>query len=113
MPRERPRTVSAAMLRKLRQTAKSVRNEVAQDREEIAAEARDVIATAVAAGKLTKLTLLLRQDEQRVLAAIDEYARIHGLKSRNQVLRAALANLLNVDLNRPHWGWTKGRARKS
>jgi hypothetical protein len=47
------------------------------------------------------------------MQAIDEYATTHGLKSRNQVLRAALANLLKIDLDKPHWGWTKGRARKA
>jgi hypothetical protein len=107
------RKSSAATLRKLRQAARAVRSQVAQDREAIAAEARDVIATAVAQGKMTKLTVLLRQDEQPVLAAMDEYAATHGLRSRNQVLRAALANLLKIELNRPHWGWSKGRARKA
>jgi len=104
---------SAATLRKLRQVAKTVRKQVAQDRDQIADEARELIANAVAHGKLTKLTVLLRPDEQAVLQAIDEYATDHDLKSRNQVLRAALANLLGIDLNRPHWGWTKGRARKT
>lgn len=104
--------VAAATLRKLRETAQTVRAQVARDRAQIAAEARDVVTDAVARGKLTKLTLLLRPDEQAVLNAIQEYATAHGLKSRNQVLRAALAKLLNINLDQPHWGWAKGRARK-
>ncbi len=112
-PINTPVKVSSATLRKLRRTAKTVRDQIANDRDQIAAEARQVIAKAVAEGKLTKLTLLLRPDEQTVLDAIDEYAKAHGLKSRNQVLRSALANLLKIDLAQPHWGWTKGRLRNS
>jgi hypothetical protein len=33
------------------------------------------------------------------------------LKSRSQVLRAALSQLLKIDLEQPHWGWTAGRRR--
>jgi hypothetical protein len=93
---------STAALRKLRETAKTLRNQVAQDQDQIAEEAQDVIATAVAQGNLTKLTVHLRHDERPVLQAIDEYATTHGLIGRNQVVRAALAKLLNIDLNRPH-----------
>src|SRR5437868_1465278 len=79
----RPPKVSAAALRKLRQTARTVRTQVAQDCQQIAEERGDVIADAVAQGKLTKLTVLLRRDEQAVLQAIDAYATAHGLTSRN------------------------------
>ncbi|MEX0701025.1 MAG: hypothetical protein WD069_02915 [Planctomycetales bacterium] len=104
--------VSSVRLRELREQAKFVREQVAQDRDQIAAESREVVEEAVAAGKLTKLTLLLRQDEQYVLEALDRYASERGLRSRNQVLRAALARLLNIELDRPHWGWPPGRRRK-
>jgi hypothetical protein len=60
---------------------------------------------------LTKLTLLLRPDEKRVLDALDRYASEHGLRSRNQVLRAALSQLLHIDLDQPHWGWPAGKSR--
>jgi metal-responsive CopG/Arc/MetJ family transcriptional regulator len=61
---------------------------------------------------LTKLTVLFRPDEQNVLDALDRYGLQHGLKSRSQVLRAALSQLLNIDLEQPHWGWTAGRRRR-
>jgi hypothetical protein len=61
--------------------------------------------------KVTKLTVLFRPDEQNVLDALDRYGSQHGLKSRSQVLRAALSHLLNIDLDQPHWGWTAGRRR--
>ena len=85
--------------------------QVARDSVQIAAEARTAVAEAVASGKLTKLTLLLRPDEQAILDALDHYASEHGLKSRNQVLRAALARLLNVEIDQPHWGWPAGKPR--
>jgi hypothetical protein len=110
---KKPAMVSEAKLRELRASAKVVRRQVAEDAEQIASEARDVVAAAVADGVLTKLTVLIRSDERGVLAAIDEYAAAHGLKSRNQVLRAALSSLLEVELDTPHWGWKKGRARKT
>jgi hypothetical protein len=99
------------MLRELRVKAKAVRAQVAGDRDAIAAEARAAVADAVATGRLTKLTLLLRPDEQPILDALDKYAADHGLKSRNQVLRAALAHLLKVELDQPHWGWPAGKPR--
>src|ERR1051325_1192110 len=95
--------VSPAKIHELRAKAKIVRRQVAQDRDQIAAEAGTAVAEAVASGRLTKLTLLLRADEQPVLDALDHYASEHGLKSRNQVLRAALAHLLNIELDQPHW----------
>lgn len=103
--------VSQATLRKLRKRAKTVRREVGKDREQIEAEAQEVIKDAMAQGKLTKLTVLLRPDEQGVLDAMDRYGTKHGLKSRSQVLRAALAHLLKIELDQPHWGWTAGRQR--
>src|SRR5258708_1733700 len=108
---KKPPKVSAAKLRELRATAKAVREQVAGDRAQIAAEARAAVADAVASGRLTKLTLLLRPDEQAILDALDRYATEHGLKSRNQVLRAALAQLLNIELDQPHWGWPAGKPR--
>ncbi len=105
--------VSQATLRELRERAKAVRRQVAQDREQIAAESRQAIDDAVREGKLTKLTVLFRADEQPVLNALDRYGAEHGLKSRSQVLRAALSQLLNIDLDQPHWGWTAGRPRRS
>jgi hypothetical protein len=103
--------VSPAKLRELRARAKTVRQQVAHDHEQIAAEACAAVADAVASGRLTKLTLLLRPDEKPILDALDRYAAEHGLKSRNQVLRAALAHLLNIELDRPHWGWPAGKPR--
>lgn len=94
--------LSIGKLRRLRETAKAVRAQVLLDREHIADEARAVGASALADGKLTKLTLLLRSDEADVLEAIDTYAAAHGLKSRNQVLRLALSKLLGINLDRPH-----------
>jgi len=84
---------------------------VAQDGEQITAESRQAIDDAVRDGKLTKLTVLFRPDEQNVLDALDRYGSQHGLKSRSQVLRAALSQLLHIDLEQPHWGWTAGRRR--
>jgi hypothetical protein len=103
--------VSQAKLRALREQAKTVRREVGQDGEQIAAEARQAIDDAVREGKLTKLTVLFRPDEQNVLDALDRYGSQHGLKSRSQVLRAALSQLLDIELDQPHWGWTAGRRR--
>ena len=103
--------VTAAKLRALREQAKTVRRQVAQDGEQIAAESRQVVEDAVRDGKLTKLTVLFRPDEQNVLDALDRYGSQHGLKSRSQVLRAALSQLLKIDLEQPHWGWTPGRQR--
>jgi hypothetical protein len=108
---KKPDKVSPAKIRDLRETAKAIREQVANDSDQIAAEGRAAIADAVASGRLTKLTLLLRPDEQTILDALDRYAADHGLKSRNQVLRAALAHLLNVDLDQPHWGWPAGKPR--
>jgi hypothetical protein len=108
---KKPSKVSAAKIRELRAKAKTVREQIAGDRDQIAAEARTAVADAVASGRLTKLTLLLRPDEQPILDALDHYASEHGLKSRNQVLRAALAQLLNIDLDQPHWGWPAGKPR--
>jgi hypothetical protein len=106
------RSLPRQKLLELREKAKEVRQQVALDREQIQLEAQDVLKSAIADGKLTKLTLLLRADEQAVLQAVDAYASAHGLKSRNQVLRAALAGLLGIDLSQPHWGWVKGKGRK-
>jgi hypothetical protein len=103
--------VSPAKLRALRTKAKTVRQQVASDRDQIAAEAHEAIADGVAQGRLTKLTLLLRPDEKQVLDALDRYAAEHGLKSRNQVLRAALAHLLDMEMDQPHWGWPAGKPR--
>jgi hypothetical protein len=103
--------LSAAKIRELRAKAKVIRQQVARDRDQIAAESRKAVADAVANGRLTKLTLLLRADEKPVLDALDRYAAEHGLRSRNQVLRAALARLLNMDLDQPHWGWPAGKPR--
>ena len=108
---KKPVKVSAAKMRELRAQAKTVRAQVTLDRDQIAAEARTAVAEAVASGRLTKLTLLLRPDEQPILDALDRYAAEHGLKSRNQVLRAALARLLNIELDQPHWGWPAGKPR--
>jgi len=108
---KKPPEVSPAKIRELQAKAKTVREEVARDRDQIAAEAREAVADAVASGRLTKLTLLLRPDEQPILDALDQYASDHGLKSRNQVLRAALAHLLNIELDQPHWGWPAGKPR--
>ena len=105
------KAVSQAKLRALREQAKTVRRQVAQDGEQIAAESRQAVDDAVRDGKLTKLTVLFRPDEQNVLDALDRYGSRHGLKSRSQVLRAALSQLLNIDLEQPHWGWTAGRRR--
>jgi len=107
----KPPKVSPAKLRELRAQAKIVREQVARDRNQIAAEARKAVTDAVANGRLTKLTLLLRPDEQPILDALDHFASEHGLKSRNQVLRAALAHLLNIELDQPHWGWPAGKPR--
>ena len=59
--------VSAAKLRALRAKAKIVRQQVAGDRDQITAEAREAVADALARGTLTKLTVLLRPDEKCVL----------------------------------------------
>ena len=106
------RAVSQRKLRALREEGKIVRRQVAQDGEQISAEARQAVDDAVREGKLTKLTVLFRPDEQNVLDALDRYGLQHGLKSRSQVLRAALSQLLNIDLEQPHWGWTAGRRRR-
>ena len=108
---KKPAKVSAAKIQELRAKAKTVREQVAGDRDPIAAEARTAVADAVASGRLIKLTLLLRPDEQSILDALDHYASEQGFKSRNQVLRAALAHLLNIELDQPHWGWPAGKAR--
>jgi hypothetical protein len=108
---DKPAKVSRAKLRALRAEAKTVRRQVDRDRDQIAAEARDAVADAVASGRLTKLTMLLRPDEKNVLAALDRYASEHKLKSRNQVLRAALSQLLHIEINQPHWGWPAGKSR--
>jgi len=108
---KKPVRVSPAKIRELRRKAKSVRQQVAGDREQIAAEARRAVADAIASGRLTKLTLLLRPDERPILDALDHYAAEHGLKSRNQVLRAALAQLLKIKIDQPHWGWPAGKPR--
>jgi hypothetical protein len=101
--------VSQAKVRALRAKAKTARQQVARD--QIAAEARDAVANAVAQGRLTKLTVLLRPDEKQVPDALDRYAAEHGLKSRNQVLRAALAHLLDLEMEQPPWGWPAGKPR--
>ena len=108
---KKPAKVSPVKIRELRAQAKTVRQQVARDRDQIDAEARTAVAAAVASGRLTKLTLLLRPDEQPILDALDQYAAEHRLKSRNQVLRAALAHLLNIELDQPHWGWPAGKPR--
>jgi hypothetical protein len=107
-----PAKVSPAKIRELRAQAITVRQQVAGDREQIAAEGHTAVANAVATGRLTKVTLLLRPDEQPILDALDQYASEHGLKSRNQVLRTALARLLNIEVDQPHWGWPSGKPRK-
>src|SRR5260370_39770782 len=66
---KRPPKVSVAKLRELRATANAVRVQVASDRDQITAEARTAVADTVARGRLTKLTLLLRPDEQAILDA--------------------------------------------
>ncbi len=104
--------VSQAALRNFRKRAKTVRREVAKDREQIENEGRQAVADAQRAGRLTKLTVLFRPDEQKVLDALDRYGAEHGLKSRSQVMRAALSQLLKIDLDQPHWGWTAGRRRR-
>jgi len=104
--------VSPARLRELRQQARTVRRQIKQDREPIAAEARQAVDDAAREGKVTKLTVLFRPDEQHVLDALDQYGSQHGLKSRSQVLRTALSKLLKIDLDQPHWGWTAGRQRR-
>ncbi len=113
-PAKKPgrKPVSQAKLRALREQAKTVRRQVAQDGEQIAAESREAVDHAIREGKLTKLTVLFRPDEQNVLDALDRYGAQHGLKSRSQVVRAALSQLLNIDLDQPHWGWPAGRPRR-
>ena len=111
-PAAKSAKVSAATLRQLRAKAKTVRAQVAIDREQIAVEARAAVDDAVARGQLVKLTLILQMDEKPILEALDRYASNHGLKSRNQVLRAALAHLLDIDVGQPHWGWPAGKPRK-
>ena len=106
------KSVSLSKLRALREQAKRVREQVEQDREQIAAEARQAVDDAVRDGKLTKLTVIFRADERKVLDALDRYGSEHGLKSRSQVVRAALSKLLHIDLDQPHWGWTAGRGRR-
>lgn len=108
----RQKPVSESRLRALREQAKRVREQVAGDREQIAVEAREAVADAVQEGKVTKLTVLFRSDEQNILDALDRYGSEHGLKSRSQVIRAALSKLLHMDLAQPHWGWTAGRRRR-
>src|SRR5712692_9379093 len=80
------RPVSQSKLRALREQAKTVRRQVAQDGEQIAAESRQAVADAIREGKLIKLTVLFRPDEQNVLDGLDRYGSQHGLKSRSQVL---------------------------
>ena len=58
--------VSPAKIRELRAKAKTVRQQVARDRDQIATEGRAAVADAVASGRLTKLTLLLRPDEESI-----------------------------------------------
>ena len=106
------KSVSLSKLRALREQAKKVREQVQQDREQIAAEARQAVDDAVREGKLTKLTVIFRADEHRILEALDRYGSQHGLKSRSQVVRAALSQLLHINLDQPHWGWTAGRRRR-
>ena len=93
--------------------AKTVRAQVTLDRDQIAAEARTAVAEAVASGRLTKLTLLLRPDEQPILDALDRYAAEHGLKSRNQVLRAASRTFsISNSINPTGAGLQVSRGRK-
>lgn len=106
------KAVSNAKLRRLRAQATRVRAQVERDREQIAAEGRQAVDDAVRDGKLTKLTVVLRADEQNVLDALDRYGAEHGLKSRSQVVRVALSQLLNVALDKPHWGWPAGQRRQ-
>jgi vacuolar-type H+-ATPase subunit E/Vma4 len=94
------KAVPNAKLRELREQAKRVREQVAQDVEQIAVEARRAVDDAIREGKLTKITVLFRPDEQIVLDALDQYGSQHGLQSRTQVVRAALSKLLNIDLGR-------------
>src|SRR5271166_1965887 len=96
----RKKAVPGAKLRELREQAKRVREQVGQDVEQIAVEARHIVDDAVREGKLTKITLLFRPDEQSTLDALDQYGSQHGLKSRTQVVRAAISKLLNIDLVR-------------
>jgi hypothetical protein len=86
---------------------------VLADRREIAAEADEVLREATASGTVQAIRVLFRTTEQEVLEAIDAYAREHGLNSRAQVVRVALAKLLKIEVGVPKWGWPKGRARKA
>ena len=88
-------TVSEERLRELRERSKVVRELVALDREQIAAEGREVVAQAMASGRLVKL---LFRDDDHLLEAVDRYAVKHKLQSREQVIRAALATFLQIEL---------------
>jgi hypothetical protein len=51
---DKPSKVSKVTLGRLRKTAKTVRKQVAKDADQIAAEAREIIASAIAEGKLIR-----------------------------------------------------------
>ena len=91
----RTTVIGEERLQQLRERSKQVREQVAADRQQIEAEGRDVIASAVASGRLVKF--LFRPEEQQLLEAVDRYAVEHHLQSREQVIRAALGKLLSTD----------------
>jgi hypothetical protein len=107
-----PQRIIARASDELRERARQVREEVAADREHIEAEGEQALHEALAADKLSAIRVLFQPEEDRILQAIDAYARAHGLNSRAQVVRVALQKLLKIDIGVPKWGWTKGRARK-
>jgi hypothetical protein len=86
---------------------------VAADHAEIAAEAEQLLREARASGTVQAIRVLFQTTEQEVLDAIDAYACEHGLNSRAQVVRVALAKLLKIEVGVPKWGWPKGRSRKA
>ena len=106
------RKVSAAKLAELRAASKQVRADVAAHRDEIEAEGDRVIADGIADGSLVKVSVLFR-GEGEIVSAMDRYAAEHGLQSRAQVIRTALAKLLKTEVATPKWGWQKGRPRKT
>jgi hypothetical protein len=85
-----PHRIIARASDDLRKRARQVREEVAADREHMEAEGEQALQEALAGGKLHAIRVLFQPGEDRVLKAIDAYARQHGLNSRAQVVRVAL-----------------------
>lgn len=99
------KTLSPEKLKELRNKAKLDRVSVAADRDRIATEAKEVIEEAVASGKLFRVAAVFRADEEaEVKQALTAYASEHGLQSYSQVVRAALSQLLGLNLAENKWG---------